>query len=759
MKRSKDRLHRVVVIGANPSGIAAANKLGELGVPVTLVEQSPDLNEKLASHKWRLPSGVPFNFAHRPGLLRILRNTEIRCILPARVTSIKHTPQGFRVRIQNPETYVDPRQCVLCGRCAEVCPVRTPDGLTPIKFNGRHALPGRPVIDKRKQPSCQSACPLGVNAQAYVALARAGRFREALRVVRKDNILPGICGRICTHPCEEACRRGELDDPIAIRDIKRFLADYEITHPPEGLNEKPPLGNETVAVIGSGPAGLSAAAELARLGYGVTVFEKEIEPGGLLRYGIGAHRLPRDILDYDIHYIKNLGVRFETSHPVDFRAPLDDLKNHFSAVLTTVGAWTDRRLGVPGEDLTGVDGCLSVLTRHYREAYGEEGENAPGYQKGKPGKTAVIGDGNAAFDLARTLKRLGEDVTIVSWFPSELIPADSHEVRGAREEGIVIVDAAKVMAFEGENGRLNRLRCQPTKLGEPDENGIPWPVILPEADPFDMMFDRAVVAIGQLGPFTDTDSSGKGQLISGFDITEQGCFRVDEHFRTNMEGVYAAGDAVTGPSNVVQAMASGRMAARSVHKALSQGDFPVTETGRPEDRDYPGIPENIPSLSRPTMPERQPGVRRDNFSEVAMGLSESQILSEAERCLQCGICSECFLCTDVCGAIRRHSPPGHGNGKCGARGGGDHRGSFGGAVGQGRGCDPGLRPQSRQIQCQRHDRPGVCRCRPRHGASGGGLPKTERTRGFLFSTGSRTLSGHPHRYIRLPLQRRLRLDG
>ena len=651
MKRSKDRLHRVVVIGANPSGIAAANKLGELGVPVTLVEQAADLDEKLASHEWRLPSGVPFNYGHRPGLLRILRNTEIRCFLPAQVISIKHTPQGFRVRIKNPETYVDARQCVLCGRCAEVCPVRTPDGLIPIRFNGRHALPGRPVIDKRKQPPCQSACPLGVNAQAYVALARTGRFREALEVVRRDNILPGICGRICTHPCEAACRREELDEPIGIRDIKRFLADYEITHPHEAPEKKPTRQNETVAVIGSGPAGLSAAAELAQLGYGVTVFEKEAEPGGLLRYGIGPHRLPREILDYDINYIKNLGVQFETSHPVDISSSLDDLKNDFQAVVTTVGAWTDRKLGVPGEDLAGIDGCLEVLTRHYREAGGKEGKNACENKDAKPGKVAVIGDGNAAFDLARTLSRLGNEVTIISWFPLELIPADPHEVQGAREEGIAIVDATKVIAFEGENGHLNRLRCQPTKPGEPDENGTPWPVIIPEADPFDLMFDRAVVAIGQLGPFANMDPSEKTCTPSGLGITKQGCLAVDEYFHTNVESVYAAGDAVTGPSNVVQAMASGRAAAGSIHKTLTHEDFSVTESGRPQDREYPDIPENIPSLSRPTMPERQPGIRRGNFSEVAMGLSESQILFEAERCLQCGICSECLLCVEACSAI------------------------------------------------------------------------------------------------------------
>ena len=658
MKRSKDRLHSVVIVGANPAGIAAANKLGELGIPVTLVDQEADLNQKLAAQQWRLPSGAPFNFAHRPGLLRILRNTEIHCMLPAQVTGIKHSPQGFRIRIQHPETYVDTKQCVLCGRCAEVCPVITPDKLTPVRFEGRHALPGRLVIDKRKEPLCQWNCPLGVNAQAYVALARAGRYKEAFRVVRKDNVLPGICGRICTHPCEEECRRGELDDPIAIRDIKRFLADYEITQAHETELEKAPSRDERVAIIGSGPAGLAAAAELARLGYGVTIFEKEPELGGLLRYGIGVHRLPREILDYDVQYIRELGVQFETSHPVDLQNDLISLKKDFQAVLATVGAWTDRKLGVPGEALEGVDGCLSVLTR----LYDNEGET-PGTSEtveGSPCKVAVIGDGNAAFDLARTLVRRGDQVTLVSWFPEDLIPASPHEVRGAREEGVTIVDAVRVISFEGEDGRLQTLRCRPTSPGEPDANGIPWPVTIPGSDPFDMAFDQAVVAIGQMGPFADTDQLEKTDPASGIQISRQGCLTVDDRSWTRVEGLYAAGDGVTGPTTVVQSMASGRSAARSIHMALSREEILAEKTGRPADRDYPEIPKNIPSLSRPTMPEQQPGVRKDNFSEVAMGLSEPQVLFEAERCLQCGICSECRLCADVCeavGAIRHQDQP------------------------------------------------------------------------------------------------------
>jgi len=236
MTRPKDRLYRVIVIGATPAGIAAASNLGELGIPVTLVDPDPDLDRKLGNEEWRLASGVPLNYAYRPGLIRILRNPIIRCVLPARVLSIKHTPQGFRAKIQSSQTFIDPEQCVLCGRCVEICPVSLPDGGKPILFGPRTALPGRPVIDKRQQPLCQASCPLGVNAQAYIALTRAGRFQEALDVVRKDNVLPGICGRVCTHPCEEACRRGDLDEPIAIRDIKRFVADYEISNPHDSVS-------------------------------------------------------------------------------------------------------------------------------------------------------------------------------------------------------------------------------------------------------------------------------------------------------------------------------------------------------------------------------------------------------------------------------------------------------------------------------------------------------------------------------------------
>lgn len=645
MRTPKERLHRVLVVGANPAGIAAANKIGEMGIPVTLVDPDPDLDVKLAAEEWRLSSGLTLNYALRPGLIRILRNPRINCLIPGEVNSIKHTPQGFAVRVTVPAVYVDAERCTLCARCLEECPVCLTGSGRAVQYNSRRSLPGRPVIDKRSQPLCQAGCPLGVNVQGYVALTRVGKFAEAYELIRRDNVLPAICGRICTHPCEAACRRNELDQPLAIRDIKRFLADHEAAARSSGRPTDAPASSlwaagaaptlrrsERIAVIGSGPAGLAAAADLARFGYSVTVFEKEHHPGGLLRYGIGPHRLPRDVLDHEIEHLRAMGIQFELNHPVDIPFGLANLKQEFDAVLVTAGIWHDRKLGAPGEDLAGVDGCIDFLSRIYRGEVTELKE-----------KVVVIGDGNAAFDLARALVRIGAETTIVSWFPQELIPADPDEVQAAREEGIAIIDRTRVMAFLGANGRMTTLSCALTKPGKPDANGIPWPVVVPGEEPFELQFDRAIVAIGQTGNF--------GACATDHDlrVNPAGLLMVDDQCCTGMNGVYAAGDIVSGPTSVVQAMASGRNAAHAIHQAISGEVVQTRFTQRPADRELAEITADVPSMARVKMPERQPAARKDSFAEVALGLSEAQVLAEAGRCLQCGVCSECLQCVEVCG--------------------------------------------------------------------------------------------------------------
>ncbi len=543
MKHPKNRLHSVLIVGATPAGVAAANKLGELGVPVTLVEKEADLDRKLSAEAYRLDSGVPFNYAHRPGLIRILRNSNITCALPAAIGSAKHSPQGFRVRIDISPTYVDPQRCTLCGRCADICPAGLLDGSKPVKAADRTALPGRAVIDKRRQPLCQANCPLGVNVQGYMALTRAGRYAQALALIRRDNVLPAVCGRVCTHPCEAACRRAEKEGPLAIRDIKRYLADRETAQPNPRQSADRPSRSESIAVVGAGPAGLAAAVDLLRQGYPVTLYEKEQAAGGLLRYGIGPHRLPRDILDNELAAVQAEGLHIVTGHAVSLPEGVAALRKTHQAVILATGSWADRRLGAPGEDLAGVQGCVSFLARYFR-----------GEVRSISGTAAVIGDGNAAFDLARVLQRLGAAVTIVSWFGQDEIPADRQEVEAALAEGIVIRDRRQVVAFLGENGNLQALQVKPTRPGPPDAKGIAWPEIVPESEPTEQHFDHAFVAIGQTGAYTLLPSTGELKVTPG------GWLAVDACGRTGIHGVYAAGDAAGGAGTVVQAMTAGRRA-------------------------------------------------------------------------------------------------------------------------------------------------------------------------------------------------------
>jgi NADPH-dependent glutamate synthase beta subunit-like oxidoreductase/NAD-dependent dihydropyrimidine dehydrogenase PreA subunit len=648
MTQPKNRLHSVLIIGATPAGVTAANKLGELGVPITLVDAAPDLDRKLNAEAFRLQSGVPFNYAHRPGLIRILRNANIRCLMPAAIRSAKHSQQGFRVRIEMQPTYVDPERCTLCGQCVAVCPVCADALHHPVQPNHRMALPGRVVIDKRRQPLCQSNCPLGVNVQGYMALAGAGRYTQALDLIRADNVLPGICGRVCSHPCEAVCRRSEKEGALAIREVKRFIADRCAGREEQRPRADAPRRTESIAVIGAGPAGLAAATDLAREGYAVTIYEKEEAAGGLLRYGIGPHRLPRDILDAEVRAIeREEGVTIVAGRDVAIPAGLAALRKDHRAIILATGSWADRRLGVPGESLEGVQGCVSFLTRLYR-----------GPMPPLAGRAAVIGDGNAAFDLARVLHRLGAAVTIVSWFGRDELPADRDEVQAALDEGIAIQDRCQVVGFHGKAGRLETVRVRATRPGPADDQGIAWPEIVPDSPVVAHAFDHAFVAIGQAGAYSAVSAH------KGLKSNARGLLEVDDAGRTGMDGVYAAGDAATGATSVVHAMASGRRVAAQVLQDLggrqAAGGRRQPVAARPEQRDFDPVPADLPDRARTPVPELPVSRRRHNFKEVALGFDENQAAAEAARCLQCGVCAQCLACLPACGpntAIRHNDRP------------------------------------------------------------------------------------------------------
>ncbi|MBF0103538.1 MAG: FAD-dependent oxidoreductase, partial [Desulfobacterales bacterium] len=652
MNPKKDRLTRVMVIGANPTGIAAVNKLAELGIPVTFVDEEADINQKLSREEYRLNSGTLLNYAHRPGLIRILRNPNIKCLIPAKIQSITPSSQGYSVMMECIPTFVDTERCVLCGKCVTQCPVTLPDGKKAIQMEGRMRLPGRSMIDKRRQPLCQHDCPLHVNAQGYIALTKAQKYQEAMELIRKDNALPGICGRVCTNPCETACRRSEMDEPVAIKDIKRFLSDQERLNPSwidssRFMPKDRIVKNQSIAIIGSGPAGLAAAYDLIRFGYFVTIFEKEKKAGGLLRYGIGLHRLPREILDHDIAFLENLGVQIKTNHPISLDQ-VELLKNQFDGVLLACGIWGDRRLNIQGEDLSGVYSCVSFLMEVHQG-------NITQFK----GKAAVIGDGNSAFDLARTLVRLGADVTLVSWFSKENIPAQHHERVDSEKEGIKICDNTQVVGFVGEKGKLTALTCMKTRPGQADAKGICWPEIIPNTESFEMPVEYAFVSIGQT-------VNAKDMVTGNIQLSASGLVNSDSSMHTNIDQVYVAGDIALGPTTIVHAMASGRKAASAIHHDLKQAKEPglsheevVDQLFRP-DKEFEAIPKDLPYIGRTRMSEISLNSRKTSFSEVLLGFDQAQVQMEANRCLSCGICSECLACVDACGntcAINHHDVP------------------------------------------------------------------------------------------------------
>ncbi|MDH5695765.1 MAG: NADH-quinone oxidoreductase subunit NuoF [Dehalococcoidia bacterium] len=459
---------------------------------------------------------------------------------------------------------------------------------------------------------CSHTCPAGVDAPRYIRFIAEGKFAEAVAVIREKIPFPSVCGHVCVHPCEAKCRRGQLDEAIGIRVLKRFATEHDTGL--WKLNSKVASATgKRVAIVGSGPAGLTAAYYLAKLGHSVTVFEASPEPGGMMRVGIPGYRLPEDILRAEIKEIESIGVDIKTNTRVD---SLDELfKQGYDAIFLAIGAHQGIKIGVEGEDSPGVRECVSFLM-----------DVSLGKELKLGDRVAVIGGGNAAIDSARTALRLGaKEVTIVYRRTRAEMPASAEEIDGAIAEGVKIDFLAAPSRIISRDGHLE-LECVRMELGAVDASGRRRPEPI-EGSNFSMSFDAIIAAIGQ-----------RPEIPLQFNLptSQANTIRVDpDTLASSREGIFAGGDAISGPASVIEAIAAGRQAAISIDKYLG-GSGEIDETLAPPEEAVAPLGEAGEEwrVEVPTLPVAE---RLKDFSQVELGLSEEIAIKEAKRCLRCDL--------------------------------------------------------------------------------------------------------------------------
>ena len=642
-KNGDKKIGAVLVQGGGIAGVQASLDLANSGFKVYLVERDAAIGGMMAHLDKTFPTGDCATCIVSPKLVECARNLNIEILTLSELVGLEGEPGHFKATVRRHPRYVIEDKCTGCSECTQVCPVDIPDEFNRCLGTRKgiaklyaQATPNIFGILKNGHSPCKLNCPARVNVQGYVQLIKQKEYLKAVELIRQRNPLSAICGRICTHPCESECTRGKADDPIAIRLLKRFASDKEMEMLAAGKltlpEEKTPAPDaKKVAVIGGGPAGLTAANDLAEAGFAVTVYEAMGAAGGMLRYGIPEYRLPKKVLDHEIEIIRRKGVKFVYNCRIGRDVTLQTLQNDYGAVFISAGAQKSRKLRVEGEDIKGV-------------LHGVEFLRDAGSAK-KPavkGRVLVIGGGNVAVDVARTALRLGaKNVELICLEQRNEMPAYPEEIEATLAEEIKIRDGwgPKRILGNGSVTGIELKRC--TRVFDDQKRFSP---AFDENDLATVEADQIIVAIGQM-----VDE----QLVGHINVqSERGCFKADPVTgQTSVPGIFAGGDNASGPASVIDAVAAGKRVAESIERFLTGKDL---LDGRFEESLRPIPPAFMPTLdkvekkSRPRAKELAPASRLGNFDEVEIGLTEEQALAEAERCLNCALCSECNRCVETC---------------------------------------------------------------------------------------------------------------